>query len=331
MLPETYTALLVDQREGATVAEIRTLTPADLPPGDVIVRVAYSSLNYKDGLAVTGTGKIIRSFPLVPGIDLAGTVIESGSPAYKPGDAVILTGWGIGERYWGGYTQLTRVKSEWLVPLPNGLSQLHSMAIGTAGLTAMLCVMALEEAGIVLNNREVLVTGAAGGVGSVAVALLAKAGFSVVAATGRPETHDYLRMLGAARVVDRAEIAAPGRALEGETWAAAIDTVGGDTLAGIIRALAYNGAVAACGNAGGVQLNTTVFPFILRGTKLLGVESVLCPFNRRQVAWARLAQDLTPELLDSLVQVVSLANVPEVSRQIVAGQIRGRVVVDVNT
>jgi len=331
MLPETYTALLVDQREGATVAEIRTLTPADLPPGDVIVRVAYSSLNYKDGLAVTGTGKIIRSFPLVPGIDLAGTVIESGSPAYKPGDAVILTGWGIGERYWGGYTQLTRVKSEWLVPLPNGLSQLHSMAIGTAGLTAMLCVMALEEAGIVLNNREVLVTGAAGGVGSVAVALLAKAGFSVVAATGRPETHDYLRMLGAARVVDRAEIAAPGRALEGETWAAAIDTVGGDTLAGIIRALAYNGAVAACGNAGGVQLNTTVFPFILRGTKLLGVESVLCPFNRRQVAWARLAQDLTPELLDSLVQVVSLAHVPEVSRQIVAGQIRGRVVVDVNT
>ncbi len=331
MLPETYTALLVDQREGATVAEIRTLTPADLPPGDVIVRVAYSSLNYKDGLAVTGTGKIIRSFPLVPGIDLAGTVIESGSPAYKPGDAVILTGWGIGERYWGGYTQLTRVKSEWLVPLPNGLSQLHSMAIGTAGLTAMLCVMALEEAGIVPNNREVLVTGAAGGVGSVAVALLAKAGFSVVAATGRPETHDYLRMLGAARVVDRAEIAAPGRALEGETWAAAIDTVGGDTLAGIIRALAYNGAVAACGNAGGVQLNTTVFPFILRGTKLLGVESVLCPFNRRQVAWARLAQDLTPELLDSLVQVVSLANVPEVSRQIVAGQIRGRVVVDVNT
>jgi acrylyl-CoA reductase (NADPH) len=328
MLPETYTALLADQRDGATMAEIRTLTPADLPPGDVIVRVAYSSLNYKDGLAVTGTGKVIRSFPLVPGIDLVGTVLESGSPAYQPGDGVIVTGWGCGERFWGGYTQLTRVKAEWLVPLPAGLSPLHSMAIGTAGLTAMLCVLALEEAGVVPTEREVLVTGAAGGVGSIAVALLANAGFRVAAATGRPETHDYLRSLGATRIVDRAEIAAPGRALESETWAAAIDTVGGDTLAGIIRALAYNGAVAACGNAGGMQLNTTVFPFILRGIKLLGVESVLCPYPRRMVAWARLAQVLTPELLDSIAQVVPLAQVPEASRKILAGQVRGRVVVD---
>jgi acrylyl-CoA reductase (NADPH) len=330
MLPETYTALLADQRDGATVAEIRTLTPADLPPGDVIVRVAYSSLNYKDGLAVTGTGKVIRSFPLVPGIDLVGTVLESGSPAYQPGDSVIVTGWGCGERFWGGYTQLTRVKSEWLVPLPEGLSPLHSMAIGTAGLTAMLCVLALEEAGVVPTEREVLVTGAAGGVGSIAVALLANAGFRVAAATGRPETHAYLHSLGATRIVDRAEISAPGRALESETWAAAIDTVGGDTLAGIIRALAYNGAVAACGNAGGMQLNTTVFPFILRGVKLLGVESVMCPYPRRLVAWARLARVLTPALLDSIAQVVPLAQVPEASRKILAGQVRGRVVVDLH-
>ncbi len=329
MTQESFTALVVDQRDGAQYSEIRTLTQADLPAGDVVVRVRYSSLNYKDGLAVTGTGKVLRSFPIVPGIDLVGEVVESASGSYKAGDAVLLTGWGIGERHWGGFTQLTRVRSEWLVPLPAGLSMAHSMAIGTAGFTAMLCVQAIEEAGVTAGAREVLVTGAVGGVGSVAVALLAKAGFKVAAATGRPQEAEYLQSLGAQRIVDRAELTAPGRPMEAETWAGAVDTVGGDTLAGVLRSTAYHGAVAACGNAGGIQLNTTVFPFILRAVKLIGVESVMVPFAPRQAAWARLAHDLSPALLDSLHQIIPLAQVPELSKAILAGQVRGRVVVEV--
>jgi acrylyl-CoA reductase (NADPH) len=327
-LPETFRALVADQRDGALTCEIRTLQPADLPPGDVTLRVIYSSLNYKDGLAVTGAGKVVRSFPLVPGIDLVGEVLESATAAYAPGDKVILTGWGIGERYWGGYTQLTRVRSEWLVPLPDGLAPQHAMAIGTAGFTAMLCVQGLEEAGVTPGEHEVLVTGAAGGVGSVAITLLARAGYRVVAATGRPQESEYLTQLGAGRIVDRAQISAPGRPLESEIWAGAIDTVGGDTLAGILRATAYNGAVAACGNAGGAQLNTTVFPFILRGIKLLGIESVMCEAARRRRAWARLASDLAPELLDRMIQVIPLAQVPDQSQAILRGEVRGRVVVD---
>jgi acrylyl-CoA reductase (NADPH) len=327
-LPETFRALVADQRDGALSCEIRTLHPADLPPGDVTIRVLYSSLNYKDGLAVTGAGKVIRSFPLVPGIDLVGEVLESGAAAYAPGDMVILTGWGIGERHWGGYTELTRVRSEWLIPLPDGLTPQHAMAIGTAGLTAMLCVLGLEEAGVTPGEREVLVTGAAGGVGSVAIALLAKAGHRVVAATGRPQESEYLTQLGAGRIIDRAQLSAPGRPLESEIWAGAIDTVGGDTLAGILRATAYNGAVAACGNAGGIQLNTTVFPFILRGIKLLGIESVMCDLERRSRAWARLANDLAPELLDRMMQIIPLEQVPEQSQVILGGAIRGRVVID---
>jgi acrylyl-CoA reductase (NADPH) len=329
MLPETFTALVADQRDGATVSEIRSLTANDLPAGDVTIRVAYSSLNYKDGLAVTGTGKVIRSFPLVPGIDLVGEVIESASPRYQVGDQVILTGWSAGERYWGGYTQYTRVHSEWLVPLPHGLTAQQSMAIGTAGLTAMLCVLAIEEAGVVPGQREVLVTGAAGGVGSVAVALLAKAGYTVVAATGRAHEAAYLQQLGASRVIDRATLSAPGKPLESEQWAGAVDTVGGDVLTGVIRSMAYNAAVAACGNAGGIQMNTTVFPFILRGVKLLGVESVMCPFERRVQAWERLARDLDAGIFAQMTQVIPLASVPEWSRTILAGQVRGRVVVDV--
>jgi acrylyl-CoA reductase (NADPH) len=328
MTSETFRALVVDQNEGATTAEIRQLTASDLPIGDVTVAVRYSSLNYKDGLAVTGTARVLRSFPMVPGIDLAGEVQASESDAYRPGDRVVLTGWGIGERHWGGYTQLNRVRSEWLVPLPGGLDLKQSMAIGTAGFTAMLCVLALEDAGLAPGEREVLVTGAAGGVGSVAVALLAAAGYRVAASTGRPEAHEYLRALGASSIVPREELSAPGRPLEGERWLGAIDTVGGDTLAGVLRSTAYWGAVAACGNAGGAQLNTTVFPFILRGVRLLGVESVLCPPQRRQAAWERLARDLQPAILDELTQVVSLARIPELSRQIIAGQVRGRVVVD---
>jgi acrylyl-CoA reductase (NADPH) len=328
MTSETFRALVVDQNEGATTAEIRQLTASDLPIGDVTVAVRYSSLNYKDGLAVTGTARVLRSFPMVPGIDLAGEVLASESDAYRPGDRVVLTGWGIGERHWGGYTQLNRVRSEWLVPLPGGLDLKQSMAIGTAGFTAMLCVLALEDAGLAPGEREVLVTGAAGGVGSVAVALLAAAGYRVAASTGRPEAHEYLRALGASSIVPREELSAPGRPLEGERWLGAIDTVGGDTLAGVLRSTAYWGAVAACGNAGGAQLNTTVFPFILRGVRLLGVESVLCPPQRRQAAWERLARDLQPAILDELTQVVSLTHIPELSRQIIAGQVRGRVVVD---
>jgi acrylyl-CoA reductase (NADPH) len=325
---EPFSALVVDQRDGTQYSEIRTLHEADLPVGDVVVRVRYSSLNYKDGLAVTGTAKVVRSFPMVPGIDLVGEVVESANPVYREGDAVLLTGWGIGERHWGGFTQYTRVRSEWLVPLPAGLSMIHSMALGTAGFTAMLCVQALEQAGLVADAREVLVTGAAGGVGSIAVALLAKAGYNVAAATGRPHEAAYLEALGARRIVDRATLSAPGRPLEAETWAAAIDTVGGDTLAGVIRSLAYHAPVAACGNAGGAQLSVSVFPFILRAVKLIGVESVMVPFAPRQAAWARLARDLAPAVLDSFHQVVPLADLPAYSQAILAGQVRGRVVVD---
>jgi acrylyl-CoA reductase (NADPH) len=331
MLPEHFQALLVEQQDGAQSVAVRSLSPEALPSGDVVVAVRYSSLNYKDGLAVTGAAKILRSFPMVPGIDLVGTVVESASQAYQPGDAVVLTGWGIGERHWGGYTELTRVRSEWLVPLTPGLSMAHSMAIGTAGLTAMLCVLAIEESGVQPGSREVLVTGAVGGVGSMAVALLARAGFQVVASTGRPEEHAYLTALGAARVIDRREIAAPGRPLESETWAAAVDTVGGDTLAGVLRSVAYHGVVAACGNAGGVQLTTTVLPFILRGVRLVGIDSVMVPYQRRVQAWARLAHDLTPDLLDRMMQIEPVAHIPALSQQITAGRIRGRVVIDVGT
>ena len=326
--PQIFRALVVDQRDGAYTAEIRELPADSLPEGDVTVSVAYSSLNYKDGLCVTGQGKIARSLPMVPGIDLAGTVVASSSPLYTPGDAVVLTGWGIGERHWGGFASLARVRSEWLVPLPDGLALRQAMGIGTAGFTAMLCVMALEEAGVRPGDREVLVTGASGGVGSIAVAVLARLGYAVTASTGRPEHHEYLRALGARSVIGREELARPGRPMEAERWAGAVDTVGGETLAGIIRSAAYYGAIAACGNAGGASLATTVFPFILRGVRLIGVESVMCPPDRRRAAWARLARDLPHDLLDGMIRVAKLDDVPALSREIVAGQVRGRVVVD---
>ena len=322
----TFRALLVEASEQGQVVAIRDLQDSDLPKGDVTIDIHYSDLNYKDGLAVTGTAKVLRSLPLVPGIDFAGTVIESQSAEYKPGDNVVLTGWGIGETHWGGFTQRNRVRAEWLVALPHGMSLRHSMAIGTAGFTAMLCVMALEDAGIRPSEREVLVTGAAGGVGSIAVALLAAAGYLVVAATGRSETSDYLRSLGAKRIIDRNELSSLSRPLEREQWCAAIDTVG-DILSGVLRSTMYYGAVAACGNAGGVQFTSSVFPFILRGIHLVGVESVLCPPERRRAAWARLARDLRPDVLDNLHDVISLDQVPEYSQRIIAGQIRGRTVI----
>lgn len=329
MSDDTFRALVVEDGAERRV-ELRTLRVADLPAGEVLVRVAYSTLNYKDGLAVTGKGKILRLNPMAPGIDFAGTVIESSAPAYKPGDEVVLTGWGVGERHWGGFSQLNRVKAEWLVPLPAGLSLRQAMAIGTAGFTAMLCVLALERHGLGPTEREVLVTGAAGGVGSVAVALLARAGYKVVASTGRPSEAAFLRELGAVEVIDRATLTAPGRPLESERWAAAVDTVGGPTLAGIFRSVAYHGVVAAVGNAGGVEFTTSVFPFILRGVKLVGVESVLVPPDERLAAWARIARDLPGALIDQLTEVIPLAAVPAYSEQITNAQVRGRVVVDVN-
>jgi acrylyl-CoA reductase (NADPH) len=267
---------------------------------------------------------------MVPGIDYAGTVVESASPDYRPGDEVILTGWGVGERHWGGFSQLNRVKAEWLVPLPQGLSLQQAMAIGTAGFTAMLCVQALERHGLGPTEREVVVTGAAGGVGSVAVALLARAGYKVVAATGRPAEADYLRGLGAADVIERSIFTNPGRPLESERWAAAVDTVGGPTLGGIFRSMAYSGVVAACGNAGGAEFTTSVFPFILRGVRLIGVESVVVPPDERLAAWARIARDLPGALIDRMTEVIPLAAVPAYSETITNAQVRGRIVVDVN-
>lgn len=331
MNAETFRALVLDQKDGQLDASIKELRRSDLPEGEVLVSVAYSSLNYKDGLAVTGQGKIIRQYPMVPGIDLAGTVEESASPAYRPGDRVVLTGWGIGERSWGGYSQKARVKADWLVPLPEGLSLQHAMGIGTAGFTAMLCVMVLEERGLTPGGREVVVTGAAGGVGSIAVAILAKRGYTVVASTGRSEAHEYLTTLGARQILDRSVLAKPsGRPLESERWGGAIDSVGGDTLAALLPTMAYRSTVAACGMAGGTALSTSVFPFILRGVALVGVESVQCPQLVRREAWTRLARDLPAAALDQIVQVARLDEVPRLSQEILRGHIRGRVAVDVN-
>ncbi len=329
MQQDTFKALVVDQQEGSVESSIKELRTDDLPEGDVLVEVAYSSLNYKDGLAVTGKGKIVRNYPMVPGIDFTGTVLESQSPDFKPGDQVILTGWGVGERYWGGYSQVARVKSEWLVELPTGLDMQRAMAIGTAGFTSMLSVLALEEQGLQPDGREVVVTGAAGGVGSVAVALLAKLGHHVVASTGRSETHDYLRSLGAKDFIGREVLSAESkRPLESERWGGAVDTVGGSTLAGLLRTLARNTSVAACGLAGGSELNTTVMPFILRGVTLIGIDSVMVPRPRRRATWERLVRDLPENALGSMTQVISLAEVPDLSQQILKGQVRGRVVVD---
>jgi len=329
MTMETFKALVLEQRDGATHSAIRQLPASALPEGDVLVEVAYSDLNYKDGLAITGRGKVVRTFPMVPGIDLAGTVVESASPDYRPGDQVVVTGWGIGEQYWGGHSQLARAKAGWLVPLPAGMTLKQAMGIGTAGFTAMLCVMALEDHGMRPGGRDVVVTGASGGVGSIAVAVLAHLGYNVIASTGKADEHDYLKALGASEVIGR--ITPSGRPLESERWGGAVDTVGGATLAALFPAMASHCGVAAVGNAGGAELHTTVFPFILRGVALLGVVSVMIPFERRRTAWDRLARELPSAALDRMIQVAPLADVPDLSREICDGKIRGRVVVDVNS
>jgi acrylyl-CoA reductase (NADPH) len=309
-------------------AALGELSDADLPDGDVTVAVSHSSLNYKDGLAVTGAGKVIRSHPMVCGVDLAGVVEASSSPRWSPGDEVILTGWGLSETHPGGYTQRQRVRSEWLMARPAAFTPAQCMAIGTAGLTAMLCVLALEGAAIERQEgAEVLVTGAGGGVGNIAVALLAGLGHTVAASTGREQLHDHLRTLGARSILARSELDQPGRPLERERWAGAIDTVGSQTLATVLAQTRYRGAVAACGLAGGSDLPTTVLPFILRGVSLLGVDSVMCPSEIRELAWGRLERDLPVKLLDAITTVEPLARVPELAGEILAGRIRGRVVI----
>jgi putative YhdH/YhfP family quinone oxidoreductase len=314
---------------GQGPATLQQLSESDLPDGDVTVSVSHSSLNYKDGLAVTGKGKIARSFPMVCGIDLAGTVTASEADGWAVGDEVIVTGWGLSETHPGGFTGCQRVRSEWLVARPETLTLAQTMAIGTAGLTAMLSVMALEEAGVKpAGGREVLVTGAGGGVGSVAVALLAASGHQVAASTGRAEVHDYLRSLGAGTIVERDTLSAVGRPLDKERWAGAIDSVGGQTLATVLSQTARAGAVAACGLAGGSDLSTTVMPFILRGVSLIGIDSVQCPTPRRVEAWRRLAQDLPMALLDAMITVEPMTRIGELAEEILAGRIRGRVVID---
>jgi acrylyl-CoA reductase (NADPH) len=330
-MSDTFRALLLHDDNGTTRQEIATLGEDDLPPGDVLLEVRYSSLNYKDGLAVTGRGKIVRTWPMVPGIDLAGEVLRSDSPTFRPGDQVVLTGWGVGEKYWGGYSQRQRVRAEWLVPLPEGLDCRAAMAVGTAGLTAMLCVMTLEEAGVKPEDGDIIVTGASGGVGSIATALLARLGYAVTAVSGKPEADDFLQRLGARTILRREEMSAPARPLEKQRWAGAVDTVGGTTLARILAETGYNGCVAACGLAGGSDLPTTVMPFILRNISLRGVDSVQCPLPRRQVAWKRIAAELPAAALGEIGQTVTLDRIPQLAEDIVAGRIRGRVIVDLET
>jgi len=324
-----FKALLLEQQDKQTIASITQLDESQLPAGDVTVAVKYSSLNYKDGLAITGKGKIVRQWPMVPGIDFVGTVLDSADNRYQAGDEVVLTGWGVGEGHWGGMAEKARVNADWLVPLTAGLSPLQSMQIGTAGLTAMLCVMALEDAGLTPEQGEILVTGASGGVGSVAVSLLAARGYSVVAATGREANHELLLKLGACRVISRDELLTPIRALDKQVWAGAVDTVGSTVLAKILSQVNYGGAVAACGLAGGFDLPTTVMPFILRNVRLQGVDSVMCPFARRQLAWQRLAELLPASFYQDACEEIALEKAPEAAARIMDGQITGRVVIKI--
>ncbi len=330
-MSDTFRALILRATGEKTYrAQLEDLPLTDLPPGEVLVDVAYSDLNYKDGLAVTGRGRIARILPLVPGIDFAGTVVHSEDPRYRPGEPVVLTGWGVGESHWGGYAERARVSGEWLVPLPAGLTPRQAMAVGTAGFTAMQCILALEAGGVTPGRGPVLVSGAAGGVGSVAVAILAKLGYQVHAVTGRPQTHDYLRELGASGFLDRAALAAPCRPLESARWAGAVDTVGSSTLARILAETRDNGTVAACGLAGGVDLPTTVMPFILRGVRLQGINSVTVPRAERLLIWERIRRDLPLAKLEATLDEIALDQVPERAEAILAGQVRGRTVVKVS-
>lgn len=325
-----FRAILIDKDDTGYRASLQTLDEAQLPAGDVRVRVSHSTLNYKDALAITGKGPVVRQFPMVPGIDLAGVVEESRHPDFKAGDAVLLNGWGVGEGHWGGLAGQARLNGDWLIPLPAGFSAAEAMALGTAGYTAMLAVLALERHGVTPERGEVLVTGANGGVGSVAIALLAKLGYRVAASTGRPEEAEYLKSLGAAEIVERASLSAPGRPLGRERWAGAIDSLGSHTLANVCASTRYGGCVAACGLAQGMDFPATVAPFILRGVTLAGIDSVMRPRADRLEAWSRLARDLDKRLLAPITRTIGLEEVIPTAGELLAGKVRGRVVVDVN-
>jgi acrylyl-CoA reductase (NADPH) len=316
-------------KEPAYAASYSEFDESELMDGDVTVRVSHSTVNYKDGLAITGKGPVVRRFPMIPGVDFAGVVEASSNPEFKPGDAVVLNGWGLGETHLGAFAQKARVKGDWLVPLPKEFTPAQAMAIGTAGYTAQLAVLALERHGLTPARGPVLVTGAAGGVGSVAVSLLAKLGWHVIASTGRPEEADFLKSLGAAEILDRAELSAPGRLLGKERWAAAVDSVGSHTLANVLAQTRYQGAVACCGNAQGMELPTSVAPFILRGVSLLGIDSVMQPRAKRLEAWGRLARDLDPAKLAALSTTVGYDQVIDTASSILAGKVRGRIVVEI--
>lgn len=322
--------ILIEKDEAGYRAAVRDLDEAQLPEGDVTVRVSHSTLNYKDGLAITGKGPVVRRFPMVPGIDLVGTVESSSHPDYQAGDAVLLNGWGVGEVHWGGLAQKARLNGDWLVPLPTQFSAQQAMAIGTAGYTAMLCILALERHGVTPEQGEIVVTGAAGGVGSVAVSVLAKLGYTVVAVSGRPEEADYLKHLGASEILGRDEFSVPGKPLGKERWAGAIDVVGSVTLANICAGVKYRGIVAACGLAGGMDFPATVAPFILRGVTLAGIDSVMCPRAERLEAWRRLGTDLDIGKLNLISTEVSLVEAIPMAEKMMNGAIRGRIIVDVN-
>ncbi|HSA79330.1 MAG TPA: MDR family oxidoreductase [Geminicoccaceae bacterium] len=324
-----FKALVLNKQDDRVTAAVEEVDESRLPEGDVTVAVKHSTLNYKDGLIILNKAPLVRSFPHVPGVDFAGRVVGSAHPDWRPGDPVVLTGWGVGERHWGGHAQRARVKGDWLVPLPADWTTEHAMAVGTAGFTAMLAVMALENHGLEAGAGEVLVTGAAGGVGSVAVAVLARLGHQVTASTGRAASHEYLKSLGASKVIDRAEFAEPSsRPLESERFAACIDSVGGTTLARVLAQMKYRCSVAAVGLAGGSELHATVIPFLLRGVNLLGIDSVYQPMAPRRAAWQRLARDLDLRVLEAMTQQATLKDLPRLAGEILKGQIQGRVVVE---
>src|SRR5580692_10555066 len=328
-MKERFKAVMIRKQDNAQSAEDVEIGLADLMDGDVVVAVSHSTVNYKDGLALTGRAPVVRKFPMIPGIDLAGTVETSANPNFKPGDRVLLNGFGLSENHYGGYAEYARVKGDWLVHLPSAFTPVQAMAIGTAGYTAMLCVLALEDAGITPDKGGVVVTGAGGGVGSVAIALLAKLGYRVTASTGRTEEEAYLRELGASEIISRSELSGEPRALGKERWAGAVDSVGSKTLANVIASLSYGGAVAACGLAGGMDLPTSVAPFILRGVSLLGIDSVNMPMPRRLQAWERLARDLDIAKLTAMTRTIKLSGVREAAADILAGKVRGRLVVEI--
>jgi acrylyl-CoA reductase (NADPH) len=325
----TFKAIRIDKADKGTTAALTQFDEAELMDGDITVRVEWSTLNYKDGLAVTGKAPVVRRFPMIAGIDFAGTVEQSSHPLWKPGDKVICTGWGMGETHLGAYAEKARVKGDWLVRLPEGMSARQAMAIGTAGFTAMLAVLALEKQGLTPSSGPIVVTGAAGGVGSVATAVLSKLGYHVIASTGRMSEADYLKRLGAAEVIDRAELSGPPKPLARERWAGCIDSVGSTTLANILSMTKYAGAVAACGLAAGMDLPSSVAPFILRGVCLLGIDSVMCPIDPRKRAWSRLASNLDQAKLAEITQEIGLDGVIEAGAKILAGQVRGRIVVKI--